>query len=56
MTVYTDRITAKYQTLYRDELDVILLASPPIGWRLLRVSRHRDGCPDACWRILLKKS
>lgn len=41
MTQYQDRTTAKYKTLYRDELDVILLARRP---------QENIGAPDATAR------
>jgi hypothetical protein len=55
MTTYAGRIRGNYQTIYWPELPLAMLISPPLGWKVHRVSRWRDGCPDACWRLLLKR-
>jgi hypothetical protein len=56
VTAYEDQITATHATLYSDAFPMIEIRTAPAkGWKVVSIRRHRPNCPDACWRLVLKK-
>lgn len=54
--MYEDTITDKYATLYSGCFPSLeIMCAPSRGWKVVSVRRHRPDCPDACWRLVLKR-
>lgn len=53
---YQSVIRGNYLLVFRIYFPMGEMLSPPDGWKFLRVSQWRKGCPDECWRIVYARS
>lgn len=56
MADHQDFVRGNYWTLFFDDFPLAQILSPLLGWEIRGVVRWRQGCPDACWRMVMKRT